>query len=799
MSADPTSDAIRPGSAFGPYVITASVGSGGMGVVYRAHDGRLHRDVALKVIRTEHCSDPKRRRRFEVEARATAKLAHPNIVAIYDVGEERGTPYLVSELVTGGTLGDRLRRGKLTVGQTVAMAVPIAEALAEAHRQGIVHRDLKPDNILLTADEKPKISDFGLAKCFEDENPRSDQSTAVASATHDGAIIGTPAYMSPEQASGSPADFRSDQFAFGSILVEMLTGRPPFRRASTAQTLAAIIDDAADYGTVGRTLPPALVAIVQRCLEKDPRQRYASTDDLLFDLRRIAPEQRAPSVIRRLAMPALVAAVIAAGVAAFSLLRRTTVASPTPTTLAVLPFRNVSGDPALVHFGIGLADAMISRLASARALTVRPTSAIARYETEAIDVAEAGRRLRVTHVLEGTVQRRDRALRVTAQLTEAGSGATIWSETLDLDEGRLFTLEDVVSGRIAEALKVRLAPGGRNAALSAVPDDVMEEYLTIRADISGLSRRGPAARRDQLERLNSIVARAPTFAKAIGTRAFVEAVFNFLEPSQQWIDRALADADRALELDPTLVEPRLARANIHYSTLGGWRVFDALKQLRASVLVAPGSETAHVTLARLLRHLGYVDELQREISIIARINPTNREVARLAALALFAEGKCHEAITAFGRTTPIANDPLPLWQMAALPRIQCGQAAALIPDLEGRVANVKRDAEDGAMTYALLALARSSTGDHNVGALEKEALSWDQRPGHFHHVLLALAEVRALHGDVGGSVTYLRRVAETGMPCVICFESDPLLAGVRRAPEYVALISELRARDARNR
>ena len=797
MSADQTGDAIEPGSVFGPYVITAAVGSGGMGVVYRAHDGRLHRDVALKVIRTEHCSDPKRRRRFEVEARATAKLAHPNIVAIYDVGEERGTPYLVSELVTGGTLGGRLRRGKLTVGQTVAMAAPIAEALAEAHRQGIVHRDLKPDNILLTADEKPKISDFGLAKCFEDENPRTDQSTAVA--THDGAILGTPAYMSPEQASGSPADFRSDQFAFGSILVEMLTGRPPFRRASTAQTLAAIIDDAADYGTIGRKLPPALTAVVQRCLEKDPRQRYASTDDLVADLRRIAPDVRAPSLLRRAAAPVLIAAAIVAPVATFFVLHRTPAAPAASPTLAVLPFRNVNGDPALTHFGIGLADAMISRLASAATLTVRPTSAIARYETEVIDAAEAGRRLRVANVLEGTVQRLDRSTRVTAQLTDVGSGATIWSETLDVEEGRLFTLEDVVSGRIAEALKVRLAPGARNAAHSAVPDDVMEEYLSVRADISSLNRRGPAARRERLAQLNAIVTRAPTFAKAIGTRALVEAGFNFLEPSQQWVDRALADADRALALDSTLVEPRLARANIHYSTLGGWRMFDSLKQLHAAISVAPGSETAHLALARLLRHLGYVDELRRETTIISRINPSNRDVPRYLAMALFDEGRCRESIQAYTKVTPVENDPVPLWQMVDAARIQCGEASMILPDLEARARAVKPDAEDGAWTYALLAAAKAATGDRDVGALEKETLSWDQRPGHFHHALLTLAEVRALRGDAPGALAYLRRVAETGMPCAICFEKDPLLAGVRKSPAYAAFIHELRAADAANR
>src|SRR2546423_7210023 len=204
-AAESFEEGIGPGAAFGPYVIAEAIGSGGMGTGYRAHDERLHRDVALKVIRADHCSDPGRRRRFEVEARAAAKLAHPNIVAIYDVGEERGIPYLVSELVGGGTLAQRLRRRPFKMRETMAMAIPMAEALAEAHRHGVVHRDLKPDNILLAAHGNPKISDFGLAKCFEQENPATNASTDVAS-TRDGAILGTPAYMSPEQAAGTEVD-----------------------------------------------------------------------------------------------------------------------------------------------------------------------------------------------------------------------------------------------------------------------------------------------------------------------------------------------------------------------------------------------------------------------------------------------------------------------------------------------------------------------------------------------------------------------------------------------------------------
>jgi serine/threonine-protein kinase len=787
---------IVTGSELGPYLITGVVGSGGRGVVYRASDKRLHRDVALKVIRADQCADPRRRGRFDIEARAAAKLAHPNIVSVYDVGEAEGTPYIVSELVSGGTLADRLHRGALTARQTLAMAVPIADALALAHRQGVVHRDLKPGNILLTADDKPKISDFGLAKCFDADTPMNDAPTVPASLTIEGAVLGTPAYMSPEQATGDRIDFRSDLFSFGSILVEMLTGRPPFARGSTAETLAAVLEADVDVAAIARHAPRALTEIICRCLQRDPRDRYGSTDDLLRDLQRVTPETPARTTFRRAAVPALITALVAAVIAAVVLVRPQTPA-PSRVSLAVLPFRDVSGDPTLTHFGLGLADALIGRLASVRELTVRPTSAIAPFEAASIAAPEAGRQLHVTHVLEGTVQRRDRSTRVTAQLTDVGSGATIWSETLDLDEGRLFTLEDLVSTRIAEALKLHLGTETRSPASAVVSDDVMRDYLAIRPEMPALMRQAEQVQHHYVERLNAIVARAPSFAPALGTRAYARSILNFFEPSQKSADQTLADADAALALDPTLIEARLARASILNSASGGWRIYDALREHRNLLALAPGSEVAHTEYARVLRHLGYFDQMRRELDTLNRINPHNVEIGRLSAFALLEEGRCGEAIAAFDKLATGETEHYPLWQHRALARIRCSQtSAAVVGELERRIAGSAPDSPEMAVSYALLAVAKTAAGDRNADALEKEALARDQRRGHYHHALIALAERRALLGDVAGTVNYLRRTADAGMPCAICFDRDPLLANVHKTPEYAALIADLRSRDA---
>ncbi len=270
-----------------------------MGQVYRAVDTRLGRDVALKVLLSESSRDTARFRRFEAEARSTAALSHRNIVSVYDVGEEEGgTPYIVSELMPGGTLTDLLARAPLPSKKILDLAIGIAEGLAAAHGQGIVHRDLKPDNILMAADGTPKIADFGLAKHFR---PASDPegshlTTLPDERTKEGTVLGTVGYMSPEQAQGLAVDFRSDQFSFGSILYEMATGKRAFQRASSVQTLAAIVQEEPEpIESINSRIPAPLTWVIERCLAKDPSERYASTLDLareLVNLRVRAPESR---------------------------------------------------------------------------------------------------------------------------------------------------------------------------------------------------------------------------------------------------------------------------------------------------------------------------------------------------------------------------------------------------------------------------------------------------------------------------------------------------------------------------
>src|SRR6516225_8209106 len=277
---------LTAGTLLGQYEIRSPIGAGGMGEVYRAHDNRLDRSVAIKVLPEYLTSDRERLRRFEQEARSTAALNHPNILAVYQMATDNGISYLVEELLEGETLRERLRRGPIPLRKAIEYAVQIAHGLAAAHDRGIVHRDLKPENLFITKDGRVKILDFGLAK-LKQPQPRSEQSapTISVSETEPGMVMGTVGYMSPEQVRGEPADHRADIFAFGVILWEMLTGKRAFQRPTSIETMSAILkEEPPAVSEITSNMPPGLARVVHRCLEKSPERRFQSASDLAFAL-----------------------------------------------------------------------------------------------------------------------------------------------------------------------------------------------------------------------------------------------------------------------------------------------------------------------------------------------------------------------------------------------------------------------------------------------------------------------------------------------------------------------------------
>ena len=276
---------LAAGTKLGPYEILAPIGAGGMGEVYRAKDPRLGRDVAIKVLPVSFSQDADRLKRFEQEARAAGVLNHPGITAVFDIGTEAGSPYIVTELLEGETLRARLSTGAIAPRKAVDYAVQIARGLAAAHEKGIIHRDLKPENLFLTNDGRVKILDFGLAKLKSEKEEGSQTDLQTVSGTQPGVVLGTMGYMAPEQVRGRAADKRSDLFAFGTILYEMLAGQRAFRGDSAADTITAILTkEPPDLSQTNKDVHPGLDRIVRHCLEKNPEERFESARDVAFDL-----------------------------------------------------------------------------------------------------------------------------------------------------------------------------------------------------------------------------------------------------------------------------------------------------------------------------------------------------------------------------------------------------------------------------------------------------------------------------------------------------------------------------------
>ncbi|MGD1147281.1 MAG: protein kinase [Thermoanaerobaculaceae bacterium] len=436
---------MQPGSRIAHFEVLGLIGAGGMGEVYRARDTRLGREVAIKVLPAEFASDPDRLRRFEQEARAVAALSHPNVLAIFDVGTHDAIPYLVTELLEGESLRDRLRAGGLTVRKAVETAVQIAQGLAAAHEKGIIHRDLKPGNVFITKNGQVKILDFGLAKLAQPETPPNSYAKTASGepSTESGAVLGTMGYTSPEQLRGERADARSDIFSFGCVLYEMLCGTSPFLKRTGAETVTAIMsEDPAPLAGRGRNVPPAVEGIVGRCLEKRPEDRFSSAHDLALALRATSggtetpATAKAPVRVLRVRSSWLVGAagVVLLAVAAVLLIwapwrKAAPAASFDPKSIVVAVFENRTGDASLDSVGQQIADALTNDLLKTGELkvAVNPVAVNRRGEAGGDPLLRLAQATRSALVVSGTYDLRGDQLEVQARVVDPWHGTVVYT------------------------------------------------------------------------------------------------------------------------------------------------------------------------------------------------------------------------------------------------------------------------------------------------------------------------------------------------------------------------------------
>jgi non-specific serine/threonine protein kinase len=552
---------MESGDNLGPYRIVEKIGAGGMGEVYRAHDSRLQRTVAIKVL-APRLATVDRIERFEQEARAASALNHPNILTIHDVGRHGDTAYFAMEWVDGRTLREELRAGPMPHRRTIELAQQIADGLAAAHAAGIVHRDLKPDNVMVRSGGLAKIVDFGLAKLDGPAAIRGDADPTVTRAllSDAGVVMGTIGYMSPEQASGRPVDYRSDQFALGLLMFELVTGKRPFERPTLAQTLAATIEaDPPSLQSLRPDVPPHLAAVIRRLLSKNPDERYESTRDLARELKGALETDSIPTAAAegrrrgRVRYATAIATIVVTVAAAWTVaVWRGSAGSPTTVRdmerplLAVRPFRSLSPDPQQGYFAAGMTEEIRGQLSQIAALRLLSRDGLDAYKDDAV---RAVRELGLRHVVDGSVRVDGKRVRVSAELVDASTQQTLWSEQYDRDLADVLTVQGQIAQQIARALQAALSPAERSQ-IEKRPTDNLEAYALFLQSLE-------AANTDRtsnvaaIERLRRALTLDPQFALA---RAHLAYRLMFLSnyDNASYLDEAIKEGEAAIAMDANL-------------------------------------------------------------------------------------------------------------------------------------------------------------------------------------------------------------------------------------------------------
>ena len=489
---------LAPGTRLGAYELVGTLGAGGMGEVHRAHDTRLRRDVALKVLPEEVASSPERLARFEREARIVASLNHPNIVTLHSIEEAAGIRFLTMELVEGRSLADLIAPGGLPLGQVLDLIVPLAEALAAAHEKGVVHRDLKPANVMVTHEGRVKVLDFGVAKLMTPDARTKATGSGDPSPqlSMTGEIIGTVSYMAPEQMFGEAVDARTDLFSLGILIFELVTGERPFGGTSLWEVASAVMrEEAPALASIRPEVSADLDRIVSRCLEKQPERRFQQA-------RELANEARALSrVLERgtLPTPASAPASIA--------------------SIAVLPFANLSGDPEQEYFADGIVEEIITGLSRIKWLFVISRNSTFIYKGKPIDVRAVGRNLGVRYVLQGSVRRSGDHVRVTGQLIETETAANVWANRYDGTLGDIFALQDELTMSVIGAVEPSLRQAEVERVRRKRPDSLDAYDLFLRA--LPLATTAIAEDADQaLQYLTKAIELEPNYAAAHGLLAW---------------------------------------------------------------------------------------------------------------------------------------------------------------------------------------------------------------------------------------------------------------------------------------
>ncbi len=787
---------LSPGTNLGHYRIVALLGAGGMGEVFRAHDERLGRDLALKVLRPETMQDENARARLVREAQTASSLNHPHIAYIYEIGEESGYLFIAMELVEGPALQELIQTKQLAPDSVLPYAVQIASAIAYAHGRGVIHRDLKSANVMVTPERRIKVLDFGLAKRILAEG---DEGTRVdPGLTTSGMVVGTPNSLPPEVLLGGKADKRSDVWSFGILLYEMATGRLPFAGATVGQLADAIVNTAP--APITARVPVALRAIIERCLAKEPDARYADGAAVLSALEKLEERTRPRKPLwRRIAIPvATLLVVLAVGVAIgigkihiHGLADRDGDGGPSGSgsgarirSLAVLPLANLSGDPQQDYFASGMTEELITDLASIRSLKVISRTSAMRYLNSKKSLKEIAGELGVDGIIEGSVLRDGNRVRITAQLIEAREDRHLWAKSYNRDFRDVLSLQSEVARDIAQEIQLQISPAesGRLAQHRRVDPEAYDLYLKGRYEWGKITEAGA---RKAIEYFERAAKKDPTDARypsGIADAYLVWAQIFGTIPPDQGMAKVKEYAGQALALDDQSAE---AHASIAAALLfADWNWTEAERHLKRSIDLNPGYSTARLIYSALLTSAGRTDEALVQDRIAEELDPMSLIIRWNSSNTLYHARRYQEGIAK-------AKETLRMFPTAFLAQGALVRANELVEDYPATLDLMDRYLPESEGGKALVARLRKGYTEGGRLGYWRAMLAEVLKAGGGGKRYLQLATIYARLGEKEKALQYIERALREHESDLIFINGEPYLDSLKGEPRFQAVVRQV--------